>query len=171
MKKLLPLSLFPLVGTLLLGACSDQGTPTTDAQQEAAPTVSESAPAAEGAPKESLTEKAKKLADDASDLGSSAWEATKEETGELMLKGKDAIGDAADATGEAVDAVKQKSAGVYGAVKEKSVEAYGNVKEKGAEVYDSVKEKAGEALDTAKEKMQPETPEVPEAPSDLPREI
>jgi hypothetical protein len=157
--RILPLALV-VASTLALGACSaeDDQQAETDAGQT---------PAREA----TLGDKAKKLAEDAKDLGSSTWEATKETTGELVESGKQAVDSAADATGEAVDTVKEKSAAAYDAAKEKGAAAYDAVKEKSAAAYDTVKEKAADAIDAAKERMDSEEPQQTAPPPAAPQEI
>lgn len=146
--------------TLAFAGCSDNNTEKqAGAGSDAGPAVTESAPAQDS----TLSEKAGKLGDDAKDLGSSAWEATKEGAGNLVDSSKEAANSAAETTGDVVDTVKQKSTAAYEAVKEK-----------GAAAYDTVKEKTSEAMDAAKESMgsdAPETPETPAAPADMPRKI
>ena len=158
--RTLPLAL-TIASTLALGACTDKD------DQQATETGAMEAPVQDP----TLGDKAERLADDAKDLGSSAWDATKKTTGELVDSGKQAIDDASDATGEVVDSVKEKSAAAYDTVKEKGAAAYDAVKEKGAAAYDTVKEKTSDAIDAAKQGMQSETPQQAPAPVAAPQKI
>ena len=131
------LLLATITGVLTLAACSDN---SSNGQADAPPASTQS-----NAP---VSEKAEKLADDAKDLGSSVWQATKEKTGELVDTGKQALDNASNATAEAVESAKEKT----------------------AEVYQSAKEKTSEVIDSAKERMGSDSQQQP-APVVDPRKI
>ncbi|MGD2119245.1 MAG: hypothetical protein PVG66_12855 [Chromatiales bacterium] len=137
MKKLLILT--PVLAVSLI-ACSDKG------NDDAATAMGKSQPASS---ESTLSQKAGEWTDKTKELGSAAWDKTKETTADVTEtvseKSKEYYEAAKESTSEAAETVSEKSKEYYEAAKEGTVDAYESAKEKGSEMYkDMTEEKSSE---------------------------
>ncbi len=122
---------------LLMAACSDP--PET-------PKVAENAGPAEVQPEsvqDRLQREGREWAQQSKELGSAAWDATKEKSAEYSEK-----------AGEYYEDAKVKSQGYYQSAKREGAELYEDAKREGTQLYEQAKEKGAEIYEGAKEDME-----------------
>ena len=130
---------------LTLTACGEQAAEPPGEAPTAAPAVTEDAAGDTTAPAdvETSSDKLKREADEwvkeTKDLGSAAWEATKETSAEYSEKAGDYYEDAKAKSKEYYDQAKQDGAELYEQAKQEGSELYEKAKEKGHEVYEGAK--------------------------------
>ena len=86
-------------------------------------------------------------------LGATAWDATKEATGQIGEDSKALLEKTQNAAGDALESAREKSGELVDSVKNKSQELLESAKQKSSELYESTKKKGAELLD-----QQPEEP-------------
>jgi len=119
---------------LALAGCGSEDTGTT--QTDAAGTAGESGTENSEA---RLKRESDEWMKETKELGSAAWEVTKEKSAEYSEKAGDYYEDAKVKSKEYYEEAKVKSKEYYGEAKEKSKEYYEQAKVKGAEVYEDAK--------------------------------
>ncbi|MET0092595.1 MAG: hypothetical protein ABW120_03610 [Sedimenticola sp.] len=146
-------TIFLAVPLLLLG-CEEPSKAQQNAVETEKPATVEApagntpAPVVEKSSESDLVNKAKTM-------GQSAWESTKEITGDVVDKSKEYGSAVADKSKEIYEAGKEKGGDMGQSVSESSKELWSATKEKSKEYYDAAKEKGQALYDQATEESEP----------------
>ncbi len=122
---------------LSLAGCGEQSAPSTPAS------AAEPGAAVQESTEQRLKREGGEWMKETKELGSAAWDATKEKSAEYSKK-----------AGEYYDATKEKSKVYYESAKREGSELYEQAKRDGAELYEQAKEKGAEVYEGAKADME-----------------
>ncbi len=117
------------------------------------------APVAQTQAPQETTPSTQEMVKQAKELGSAAWEKTRQHTAQvgstIQKRSKEYYKAAKESASEAAEAVAEKSKSYYKTAKEKSEEYLEKASETAADLTEAAKESAGEYYESGKEILQP----------------